>query len=438
MSESQKAVVSRGEVANPFMAMQKQIDAICERINISEACRLRFRECERELIVHFPVKMDDGQVKVFTGYRVQHNDTRGPAKGGIRYHPDVTLDETKALAVWMTLKAAVANIPYGGAKGAVVCNPELMSQGELERLTRRYASEISILIGPERDIPAPDVGTNPQVMAWIMDTYSMSKGYSVPAVVTGKPLEIGGSKGRLEATGRGCMFSARLTTKHLGMSLKEATVAVQGFGNVGSAAAKCLAKEGCRIVAVSDVYGGVYNPKGLDIDGLLARDASFARVGLLARNRETGSVIGSKDAETITNAELLVLQCDILVPAAMENQITEANAAQVKARVIVEGANGPTTPEADEILGDNGVFVVPDVLANTGGVIVSYFEWVQNIQALFWDEKDVNEQLQKLMANAFAQVLRISQSKKVTMRTAAHMLAVGRIAQAMVLRGIYP
>jgi len=382
--------------------------------------------------------MDDGTVKVFTGFRVQHNDIRGPAKGGIRYHPDVTLDETKALAVWMTLKTAVVNIPYGGAKGAVVCNPELMSQGELERLTRRYASEISILIGPERDIPAPDVGTNPQIMAWIMDTYSMMKGYSVPAVVTGKPIEIGGSKGRLEATGRGCMFSARLAAKHLGMSLKEATVAVQGFGNVGSAAAKCLAKEGCRVVAVSDVYGGVYNPKGLDIDGLLARDASFARVGLLARNRETGSVIGSKDAETITNAELLALQCDILVPAAIENQITEANAAQVKARVIVEGANGPTTPEADEILGDNGVFVVPDVLANTGGVIVSYFEWVQNIQALFWDEKEVNEQLQKLMANAFAQVLRISQSKKVTMRTAAHMLAVGRIAQAMVLRGIYP
>jgi len=415
-----------------------RINAACDRLNIDDACRLRLAKCERELTVNFPVKMDDGTVKVFTGFRVQHNDIRGPAKGGIRYHPDVTLDETKALAVWMTLKTAVVNIPYGGAKGAVVCNPELMSQGELERLTRRYASEISILIGPERDIPAPDVGTNPQIMAWIMDTYSMMKGYSVPAVVTGKPIEIGGSKGRLEATGRGCMFSARLAAKHLGMSLKEATVAVQGFGNVGSAAAKCLAKEGCRVVAVSDVYGGVYNPKGLDIDGLLARDASFARVGLLARNRETGSVIGSKDAETITNAELLALQCDILVPAAIENQITEANAAQVKARVIVEGANGPTTPEADEILGDNGVFVVPDVLANTGGVIVSYFEWVQNIQALFWDEKDVNEQLQKLMANAFAQVLRISQSKKVTMRTAAHMLAVGRIAQAMVLRGIYP
>ena len=426
------------KTTNLFEIVVSRIDAICDQLNIDDACRLRLAKCERELTVNFPVKMDDGTVKVFTGFRVQHNDTRGPAKGGIRYHPDVTLDETKALAVWMTLKTAVVNIPYGGAKGAVVCNPELMSQGELERLTRRYASEISILIGPERDIPAPDVGTNPQIMAWIMDTYSMMKGYSVPAVVTGKPIEIGGSKGRLEATGRGCMFSARLAAKHLGMSLKEATVAVQGFGNVGSAAAKCLAKEGCRVVAVSDVYGGVYNPKGLDIDGLLARDASFARVGLLARNRETGSVIGSKDAETITNAELLALQCDILVPAAIENQITEANAAQVKARVIVEGANGPTTPEADEILGDNGVFVVPDILANTGGVIVSYFEWVQNIQALFWDEKDVNEQLQKLMANAFAQVLRISQSKKVTMRTAAHMLAVGRIAQAMVLRGIYP
>ena len=426
------------EVSNAFQMAVSQIDAICERLKIKEAWRLRLGNCERELTVHFPVKMDDGRVKVFTGFRVVHNDTRGPAKGGIRYHPDVTLDETRALAVSMTLKAAVANIPYGGAKGAVICNPELMSQGELERLTRRYASEILILIGPEIDIPAPDVGTNPQIMAWIMDTYSMMKGYSVPAVVTGKPIEIGGSKGRLEATGRGCMFSARLAAKHLGMSLTDATVAVQGFGNVGSAAAKFLAKEGCRLVAVSDVYGGVYNPKGLDLDRLLARDASFARVGLLARDRETGSVIGSKDADAITNTELLGLQCDILVPAAIENQIVKANAANVKAKIIIEGANGPTTPEADKILDDNGVFVVPDILANTGGVIVSYFEWVQDIQSLFWSEAEVNNQLQRVIANAFDEVLTISQRQKVDLRDAAYMLAIKRVADAMQARGIFP
>jgi len=415
------------KTTNLFKIVVGRIDAICDRLNIDDACRLRLAKCERELTVNFPVKMDDGTVKVFTGFRVQHNDTRGPAKGGIRYHPDVTLDETKALAVWMTLKTAVVNIPYGGAKGAVVCNPKVMSQNELERLTRRYASEISILIGPERDIPAPDVGTNPQVMAWIMDTYSMSKGYSVPAVVTGKPIEIGGSKGRLEATGRGCVISAQLAANYLNMDLKETTAVVQGMGNVASVAAKLLAEGGCRIIAVSDSKGGVYNgSKDLDLKNVLHH------------KKETGSVVGFKDAETITNTELLALPCDILVPAAIENQITEANAAQVKARVIVEGANGPTTPEADEILGDNGVFVVPDILANTGGVIVSYFEWVQNIQALFWDEKEVNEQLQKLMANAFAQVLRISQSKKVTMREAAHMLAIERVARAMTLRGIFP
>jgi Glutamate dehydrogenase/leucine dehydrogenase len=388
---------------------------------------MRLRECERELVVNFPVRMDDGTVKVFTGFRVQHNGTRGPTKGGIRYHPDVTLDETKALAVWMTLKAAVVNIPYGGAKGAVICNPKLMSQDELERLTRRYATEISILMGPESDIPAPDVGTNPQIMAWIMDTYSMMKGYSIPAVVTGKPLEIGGSKGRLEATGRGCVISAQLAANYLNMDLGGSTAVVQGMGNVGSAAAKLLAEEGCRIIAVSDSKRGIYNrSRGLDLRNVLHH------------KKETGSVAGFKDAETITNAELLALPCDILVPAAIENQIIEANAAQVKARVIVEGANGPTTSKADEIIRDNGVFVVPDILANTGGVVVSYFEWVQNIQSFFWDEKEVNERLQKVMADAFTQVLRISQSKKVSMREAAHMLAIERVARAMTLRGIFP
>ncbi|MCL0098741.1 Glu/Leu/Phe/Val dehydrogenase [Dehalococcoidia bacterium] len=395
-------------------------------MNIDEGIQARLRKCERELVVNFPVRMDDGKVKIFTGFRIQHNDTRGPAKGGIRYHPDVTLDETRALAAWMTLKTAVVSIPYGGAKGGVICDPKVMSQGELERLTRRYASEISILIGPEKDIPAPDVGTNPQVMAWIMDTYSMNKGYSVLGVITGKPLELGGSKGRFEATGRGCMLSAKMAAKHLGMNIKEATVVVQGFGNVGMVAAKLLAKEGCRIIAVSDSRGGIYNPKGLDPEDVLRHKT------------ETCSVVGYQDSETVTNAELLELQCDILVPAALEDEIYKANAPNIKAKLIIEGANGPTTAEADEILGDRGITVIPDVLANAGGVIVSYFEWVQGIQSFFWDEVEVNDKLQHVMANAFEEVMSISQHEKVDMRTAAYMLAIGRIAKAITLRGIYP
>lgn len=409
-----------------FENVRKLINDVSDRINIDETCRLRLCECERELIVHFPVKMDDGGVKVFTGFRVVHNDTRGPGKGGIRYHPDVTLDEVRALAALMTLKTAVVNIPYGGAKGAVVCDPKALSLGELERLTRRYAAEINILLGPESDIPAPDVGTNPQIMAWIMDTYSMGKGYSVPAVITGKPVEIGGSKGRFEATGRGCMICALLIAKHLGINLKETTITVQGCGNVGATVAKLLAREGCRVIAVSDSKGGVYNPKGLELDGLLAH------------KQETGSVIGFKDTETITNAELLGLQCDILVPAALENQIVTANAASVKARVVIEGANGPTTPEAHQILCDNGIFVVPDILANSGGVVVSYLEWVQSLQSFFWDEAEVNDYLQKIMTKAFAEVLGISQHEKVDMRAAAYMLALRRLATAMATRGIFP
>ena len=414
------------ETVNPFEMVVSQIDAVCQRLNIEDVYRLRLEKCERELTVNFPVKMDDGTVRVFTGFRIQHNDTRGPTKGGVRYHPDVTLNETRALAAWMTLKAAVANIPYGGAKGAVICNPKLMSQTELERLTRRYAAEISILIGPESDIPAPDVGTNPQIMAWIMDTYSMTKGYSVPAVVTGKPIEIGGSKGRFEATGRGCMISANLAAKQRHVNLDGAAVAVQGVGNVGSAAAKLLAREGCRVIAVSDSKGGVYNPTGLDIGSLLNY------------KKETGALAGFNSAEIITNAELLALACDILIPAAMECQITASNAAQVKAKIVVEGANGPTTPEADKILDDNGVLVIPDVLANTGGVIVSYFEWVQNIESFFWDEEEVNGKLQKIMTNAFAEVLAISKTEKTDMRSAAHMLAIKRLVSAMSTRGIYP
>lgn len=414
------------EVNNAFEMVVSRIDAVCDRLKIKDAHRLRLGKCERELAVNFPVRMDDGTVQVFTGFRIQHNDTRGPAKGGIRYHPSVTLDETRALAALMTLKTAVVNIPYGGAKGAVVCNPKLMSQGELERLTRRYASEISVLIGPERDIPAPDIGTNPQVMAWIMDTYSMLKGYSVLGVVTGKPIGVGGSKGRFEATGRGCTVSAKLAAAHLGISLNRATVVVQGFGNVARSAAKLLAADGCRIIAISDSKGGIYNPKGLDLESLLNY------------KKQTGSVVGFADSESVTNTELLALPCDILVPAAIEDQIVKANAPDVKARIIVEGANAPTTPEASEILNDKGVFVVPDILANAGGVVVSYFEWVQGVQAFFWSEDEVNHQLQKVMDSAFGEVLEMSQREKVDMRDAAYMLAIKRIADAMEARGIFP
>lgn len=414
------------EVNNAFEMVVSRIDAVCDRLKIKDAHRLRLGKCERELAVNFPVRMDDGTVQVFTGFRIQHNDTRGPAKGGIRYHPSVTLDETRALAALMTLKTAVVNIPYGGAKGAVVCDPKLMSQGELERLTRRYTSEISVLIGPERDIPAPDIGTNPQVMAWIMDTYSMLKGYSVLGVVTGKPIGVGGSKGRFEATGRGCTVSAKLAAAHLGISLNRATVVIQGFGNVARSAAKLLAADGCRIIAISDSKGGIYNPKGLDLESLLNY------------KKQTGSVVGFADSESVTNTELLALPCDILVPAAIEDQIVKANAPDVKARIIVEGANAPTTPEASEILNDKGVFVVPDILANAGGVVVSYFEWVQGVQAFFWSEDEVNHQLQRVMDSAFGEVLEMSQREKVDMRDAAYMLAIKRIADAMEARGIFP
>jgi len=426
MSQQTQSVDPTCEITSPFGMVQQRIDDVCERINICEVCHLRLRECKRELTVHFPVKMDDGHVKVFTGYRIEHNITRGPGKGGIRYHPDVTLDETKALAAWMTLKAAVVNIPYGGAKGSVTCNPKVLSQDELERLTRRYTTEIMLVIGPERDIPAPDVGTNPQVMAWIMDTYSMNVGYSVLGVVTGKPISIGGSKGRAEATGRGCMITAKLSAKHLGMNLDGATVAVQGFGNVGSVSAILLAKEGCKIIAVSDSKGGIYNPKGLDVQEVLRY------------KKETGSVVGFKDSEALTHAELLELPCDILLPAALEDEICVPNAPSVKAKMIVEGANGPTTPEADRILSDNGRFVVPDILANAGGVVVSYFEWVQGLQSFFWSEDEVNRQLQNVMENAFCEVLEVSQREKVDMRNAAYMLAIKRIEDAMLVRGVLP
>ena len=414
------------EETNPFVEVGKRIDAVCHRLKIREGINARLKVCERELIVNFPVRMDDDSLVIFTGYRVQHNDTRGPGKGGIRYHPDVDLDDTRALAALMTFKSAVVNIPYGGAKGAVVCNPRKLSIGELERLTRRYASEISLFIGPEKDIPAPDVGTNPQIMAWIMDTYSMTKGYSVLGVVTGKPLEIGGSRGRLEATGRGCMINTMLASRHVGINFEGATVVVQGFGNVGSAVARVVAKQGCKVIGVSDVEGGLYNSKGLDVEKLFQHA------------KEAGTVVGFADAEAITNEELLALKCDILIPAAMEQQIRRDNAPFVQAKIMVEGANGPTTAEGDEILRDKGVFIVPDILANAGGVVVSYFEWVQSLQSFFWTEEEVNQRLEHVMDDAFHEVLEISQREKVDMREAAYMLAIGRVAKAMMIRGIYP
>jgi len=412
---------------NPFEMAQQQFDLAAQYLDIDDGIKAKLRVPKRELTVHFPVRMDDGELRMFTGHRVQHNITRGPAKGGIRYHPDVTLDEVRALAMWMTWKCAVVGIPYGGAKGGVVCNPKEMSDHEVERLTRRFTSEIILFIGPESDIPAPDVNTTAQTMAWIMDTYSMTKGYSVPAVVTGKPIEVGGSLGRREATGRGVMFIAREASRHLGIDLAEARVAVQGFGNVGAIGADLIQQElGSRIIAVSDSRGGIYNPNGLDVQAV----QKF--------KRENRTVVGYPEADTITNEELLEMDCDILVPAALEEAIHEGNADRIKARLIVEGANGPTTPEADVILYDKGCFVAPDILANAGGVTVSYFEWVQDLQSFFWDEEEVNRNLEAIMVRSFADVLKVSEERGVNMRTAAYILAIDRVATATMLRGVYP
>lgn len=403
-----------------------QLDEVAVKIDLEPWIHKKLRKCRRELVVSVPVRMDDGSVKIFTGYRVQHNTTPGPSKGGIRYDPGVTLDIMKALAMWMTWKCAVVKLPFGGAKGGVICNPFDMSQRELERLTREYTSEISNMIGPEKDIPAPDLNTNPQIMAWIMDTFSMNRGYSVPGVVTGKPIVLGGSKGRIEATGRGVVFTVLNTLKHQDMNLNDTRVVIQGFGNVGSVAAKKLYEEGLNIIALSDIEGGIYNPKGLDPHQVLIHA------------KESGSVINFKRADFVTNEELLQLDCDTLIPAALENQITEANADKIKARIIVEGANGPTTPAADRILDSEDIFVVPDILANAGGVTVSYLEWVQAAQCYFWSEKDVNLKLQDMMKKAFDSVLKMALEKKVSMRSAALMLAIDRVAQATRLRGLYP
>ncbi|HXX37358.1 MAG TPA: Glu/Leu/Phe/Val dehydrogenase [bacterium] len=410
----------------PWQAVLQRFALAADLLSLKRGVREVLVHPKRELTVHFPVQREDGSVQVFTGYRVHHSTVLGPTKGGIRYHPSVTLEETRAFAMLMTWKCALVGLPYGGAKGGVVCNPKVLSQTELERLTRRYATEIGILLGPESDVPAPDMGTTPQVMAWIMDTYSMHHGYSVPAVVTGKPISIGGSAGRMEATGRGVAIVARETARHLGMQLAGARVAVQGFGNVGANAAKTLRAEGCRIVGVSDSRGGVHQEKGLDPDDVFRH------------KQQTGSVAGYRGGDAVTNEELLELPCDILVPAAIEGQLTADNAPRIKARIVVEGANGPTTPAADLILRDRKVFVVPDILANAGGVIVSYFEWVQDLQSFFWSEEEINERLERIMVRSFRDVLALSQEKQVDLRSGALVRAIGRVAEALLTHGIYP
>jgi glutamate dehydrogenase (NAD(P)+) len=410
---------------NPFEAMMARFDHAAQLMALDPGIYRVLRHPEKQIIVSVPIERDNGEIEVFTGYRVIHNSSRGPAKGGIRFARHVTLDEVKALAAWMTWKCAVVNIPFGGAKGGVVCDPSTLSIGELERITRRYTAALIDILGPESDIPAPDVNTNERVMAWIMDTYSMHKRHPVTAVVTGKPIEMGGSLGRREATGRGCMIVTREALKHLGLPIKGAKVAVQGFGNVGSVAAQLLEREGLTVVAVSDISGALYHPEGIAVD-----DA-------IAWVREHRYLAGYPKAEAIRPEELLTLDVDVLLPAAIENTITRKNAPAIKARVVCEGANGPTTPGADRILEEKGVFVIPDILANAGGVTVSYFEWVQDRAAYFWDEATVNERLEQILRRAFLDVLSVSQRHGVNMRIAAYMLAMERVAAVHRLRGLY-
>ncbi len=413
-------------VINPWTVAQQQFDLAAEKLGLDPGLRKVLREPRRELTVHFPVKMDDGTVRVFTGYRVQHNLGRGPAKGGIRYHQDVSLDEVKALAMWMTWKCAVVGIPYGGGKGGVIVDPKQLSRRELEGLTRRYATEISIIIGPERDIPAPDVNTNAQTMAWIMDTYSMHVGYTVPAVVTGKPISLGGSEGRNEATARGAVYCVVEAAKHLKLDLHGAKVVVQGFGNAGSIAAQLMGLEGSTVIAVSDSQGGIHNEQGLDIERVISW------------KQEHGTVVGFPGAKAVSNQDLLEIPCDVLIPAALENQITAENAARIQARIVAEAANGPTTPEADAMLYERGVFLIPDILCNAGGVTVSYFEWVQDLNRDHWSEAIVNEKLKGIMTKAFDETFALAERHEVNMRTGAYLLAVDRVAQATALRGLYP
>jgi glutamate dehydrogenase (NAD(P)+) len=426
MAPTLTVAADTAEELNPFRIAMSQFDTAAELLGLEPGMREVLRRPRRALSLSLPVKMDNGVIRVFDGYRVQHNNSRGPCKGGIRYHPNVSFDEVKALASWMTWKCATVNIPFGGAKGGIICDPRKMSKGELERLTRRYAYEISDFIGPDRDIPAPDVYTDSQIMAWIMDTYSMTRGASSPGVVTGKPIWLGGSEGRNEATARGCVFIARRACEVSGIDPKTATAAVQGFGNAGSIAARLLAKSGMKIVAVSDSHGGILNRKGLDVPSLLAH------------KEKTGSVAGFPGAESISSEAVLELEVDVLVPAALENQITRENAQRIRAKIVAEAANGPTTPAADAILYKKGIQVLPDILANAGGVTVSYFEWVQDLAEDFWEENEVNRRLEKVMGKAFDDVHRTAKQYSVDMRTGAYILAIGRVAKATESRGIWP
>ena len=414
------------ENLNPSEIAREQFNIAADLLKLDESMRAILSTPKRQLLVSIPVKMDNGTVRVFEGFRVQYNVARGPAKGGIRYHPDVSLDEVKALAAWMTWKCATVGIPYGGGKGGVKVDPHLLSQGELERLTRRYAVEIAPIIGPHIDIPAPDVYTNEQTMAWIMDTISMMSGGVQLGIVTGKPIALGGSMGRAEATARGCQFTIREACKVLGINLNGARVAVQGFGNAGSIAARLLHEDGAKIIAVSDTKGGIFNTNGFD------------PVAALKFKEETGSVVGFKDTDTITNADVLTVDCDILVPAALENQINLDNANQIRARIVAEAANGPVTPGADRILFEKGIFDIPDILANAGGVTVSYFEWVQDQYGFFWTDKEVNAYLEKTMVKAFHEVYEKAKQYKVHLRTGAYCLAIDRVANATKVRGIFP
>ena len=410
---------------NPFEGMMSRFDRAAELLDLEPGLYKILRHAEKQITVSMPVLMDNGEVEVFTGHRVLYNTSRGPAKGGIRFDMQVTLDEVTALAAWMTWKCAVVNLPFGGAKGGVVCDPLTMSVGELERLTRRYTANIIKTLGPDSDVPAPDVNTNERVMAWVMDTYSMHVGHTVTGVVTGKPVEMGGSLGRREATGRGVMLVTKEALAHLGMAVQGTTVAVQGFGNVGSVAATLLAREGCRIVAIGDRSGAYHNEKGIDVGAAVAH---------VKRNR---TLEGFDGADPISNDALLTAEVDVLVPAALENVITTKNASKLRAKIIAEGANGPTTAAADALLDDKGIFVVPDILANAGGVTVSYFEWVQDRAGYFWPEDVVNDRLREIMTRSFADVLNLSRERKVNMRTAAYMLAISRVASVHRLRGIY-
>jgi glutamate dehydrogenase (NAD(P)+) len=414
------------EDLNPHRIAQIQFDIAAEYLKLDQGLRQILRSPKRVLEVSIPTKMDNGQVKVFSGFRVQHNVARGPAKGGIRYHPAVTLDEVKALATWMTWKTATVNIPYGGAKGGVICDPKRMSKGELERMTRRFTSEILPIIGPEQDIPAPDVYTDSQTMAWIMDTYSMTKGYSTLGVVTGKPVSIGGSEGRNEATARGCLVVCEEACKIKKINLRGASVAIQGFGNAGSLAAKLFAEKKARVVAISDSRGGVFNSRGID------------PLKAMRYKERSGTVVGMPGTSRISNDDLLTMKCDILIPAALENSITLNNVDSIKARIVAEAANGPTTPHADEVLARKGIMLLPDILANAGGVTVSYFEWVQDLQGFFWSEGEVNAKLESVMRRAFHEVHDTMRKHRTHMRTGAYVLAVGRVADATLVRGLFP